>query len=88
MSKKSDRLLDRICRMEDKLIVLKSTYNMLLCKEDHDGDLAAFAQSMDTHCTQKEDPIDCNHTQTFVLVPPSETILHLTSDFFSDIIKE
>jgi hypothetical protein len=71
MSKKSDRLLDRICRMEDKLIVLKSTYNMLLCKEDYDGDLSAFAQSMDTRCTQKEDPINCSPSQTFVLVPQS-----------------
>jgi hypothetical protein len=73
MSKKSDRLFDRICRMEDKLIVLKSTYNMMLCKEDHDGDLAAFAQSMETRCTQKEDPISGIHSHTFVLVPPSST---------------
>ena len=71
MSKKSERLLDRIRRMEEKLDGLKCEYNMLLCQEDHCGDLAAFARSMNTHCTQKEDPMSGSHTQTFVLVPSS-----------------
>lgn len=74
MSEKSERLLDRICRMEDKLISLKCEYNMLLCKEDHDGDLSAFASSMDTHCTQKEDPIFNEGAQTIVLIPPHKRV--------------
>lgn len=57
--------------MEDKLDSLKCEYNMLLCKEDHGGDLSAFAASMNTHCTQKEDPMINEGIQTIVLIPPA-----------------
>ena len=60
--------------MEDKLLSLKCEYNMLLCKEDHNGGMGEFAQSMtrETSRFRDEDESDKEYRQEFVLVPSNK----------------
>jgi hypothetical protein len=67
MSQKSKRLMDRICKLEDKLERLKCEYNMLLVQEDG---LVTYLENTTKDITKKEGDYD-SVSQTVINIPPS-----------------